>query len=302
MLRLCFHVFTDLFRCPFQWAVNFVFRKGTKKENLVHLNFDGSMLDDVCVVLHHYAPRGLSFFKSAGGRKYLVGIGIVLEQLKDTKLSVNCFVAEATDDYLLELKRNFKEVNFIPSKGKKYDFFSYIQASSLIDSFNCKYYCMFNDNIDHQSNVIEFMKSAKRSVNNSRLGMIGVGSNTFLTQSFFKRSFSPHIQSYGFFIKKNIFDKFASDFNWFLSSLEFQFLLKSSLCRLLEQGLSKYVLKRNHGLGFIQKQQLTTYRRRLKYLDLKKDWNNITGDYRNNCSSPFLFLGLNDSPESKIIK
>ena len=142
------------------------------------------------------------------------------------------------------------------------------------------------------------MKSAKRSVFNSSTGMIGVGSNTFLTQSFFKRSFSPHIQTYGFFIKKSIFDEFASDFKWFLTSIECNFLFKSGLCRLLEQGLSKSALLGNHGLGFIQKNRLTTYRRRLKYLDLEKDWTGIAGDYRDSCPSPFLFSGINDSSES----
>jgi hypothetical protein len=157
---------------------------------------------------------------------------------------------------------------------------------------------MFNDNVDYQSNIIGFVKSAKCSVVSSRIGMVGVGSSTFLTQSFFKKSFSPHIQTYGFFIKKSIFDNFTVDFKWFITSIEPKFLLKPAICRLLEQGLSKSVLLENHSLGFIQKNQLTKYRRRLKYLDLEKDWTSIAGDYRNSCPSPFLFSGLNDLPES----
>lgn len=292
------HLIADLLRCPLQWTVNFVGRKGQKKENFVPQNFDDCVLNDVCVVLHHHAPRGLSFWKSAGGADYLVGVGVVLEQLKDTGLSVNCFVADASEDYLLELRNRFSEINFIATAGNKYDFLSYLKAPKLADTYKCKYYCMFNDNVDSQSNIVEFMKSAKRSVVSSSIGMIGVGSNTFLTQSFFKRSFSPHIQTYGFFIKKSIFDKFGADFRWFLTSKESKLLLKSALCRLLEQGLSKSVLLGNHGLGFIQKNHLITYRRRLRHLDLEKDWTSIAGDYRNSCPSPFLFSGLNDSSES----
>lgn len=292
------HVIADLLRCPLQWTVNFFGRKEPEKENSVRQNFDDCVLNDVCVVLHHHAPRGLSFWKSAGGADYLVGVGVVLEQLKDTGLSVNCFVADASEDYLLELRHRFSEINFIATAGNKYDFVSYLKAPNLVDTSNCKYYCMFNDNVDYQSNIVEFMKSAKRSVVSSSIGMVGVGSNTFLTQSFFKKSFSPHIQTYGFFIKKTIFDKFAAEFKWFITSIEPEVLLKSALCRLLEQGLSKSVLLGNHGLGFIQKKRLTTYRRRLKYLDLEKDWVSTAGDYRNICPSPFLFSGLNDSSES----
>ena len=148
------YLIADLLRCPLQWTVNFVSRKDPEKDNSIRQKFDDCMLDDVCVVLHHYAPRGLSFWKSAGGADYFVGIGIVLEQLKDAGLSVNCFVADATDDYLLDLRRRFREINFITTEGRKYDFFSYMQASSLIDTSNCKYYCMFNDNIDYQSNIV----------------------------------------------------------------------------------------------------------------------------------------------------
>lgn len=294
LLCLCMHVIADLLRCPLQWAVDFFIRKESEKENSVRQKFDDCMLNDVCVVLHHYAPRGLSFWKTTGGTDYLVGVGVVLTQLKDAGLSVHCFVADASEDYLLELRHRFSEINFITTEGRKFDFFSYIQAPSLIDASDYKYYCMFNDNVDYQSNIVAFMKSAKRSMLSSSIGMIGVGSNTFLTQSFFKRSFSPHIQTYGFFIKKSIFDEFAAELKWFLTSIDCNVLLKIGVCRLLEQGLSKFVLLRNYGLGFIQKSRLITYRRRLKYLDLKKDWTSISGDYRNKCPSPFLFSGIND--------
>ena len=292
------HMFADLFRCPLQWVVNFVYKKERNEENSVCSNFDNCMLNDVCIVLHHYAPRGLSFWKSAGSVSYVVGIGIILDQLKDASLSVNCFVADASEDYLMELRNRFIDINFIATKGSKFDFYSYIQASKLINTANCKYYCMFNDNVDYQSNIIEFMQSAKLSMTDSRLGMIGVGSNTFLTQSFFKKSFSPHVQTYGFFISKSIFDEFVKEFNWYLTSKDLDFLLKSALCRLLEQGLSKFVLHKNYGLGFIQRNRIIKYRRRLKFLDLKGDWAGVAGDYRNSSPSPFLFSGLNDSLES----
>jgi hypothetical protein len=298
LIRLCIHILGDLFRCPLQWAVNLVCSSAPKQEGSILKNLDSCVLNDICIVLHHYAPRGLSFSKSAGGADYFVGVGVVLDQLKDQGLSVNCFVADATEDYLLKLKHRFPKFNFIATEGKKYDFFSYLKAPDIAASNDYKYYCMLNDNVDYKSNIIEFMKSAKCSMANSRIGMVGVGSNTFLTQSFFKKSFSPHIQTYGFFIKKNIFDKFATDFKWFLTSLESKMLLKSAICRLLEQGLSKSVLIESYSLGFIQKNRLTTYRRRLKYLDIEKDWNSTTDDYRNSCASPFLFSGLDDLSQS----
>ena len=117
-------------------------------------------------------------------------------------------------------------------------------------------------------------------------------------ENFFKKSFSPHVQTYGFFISKSIFDEFVKEFNWYLTSKDLDFLLKSALCRLLEQGLSKFALHRNYGLGFIQRNRLIKYRRRLKFLDLKGDWTGVVGDYRYSCPSPFLFSGLNDSSES----
>ena len=153
LLNLSLHIIADLLRCPLQWIVNSILREESQSDHLYNPKFEDYALDDVCVVLHHYAPRGLSFWKSSGNSDYLVGIGVVLNQLKDVGLSVNCFVADATEDYLLDLRRSYTEVKFFATEGMRYDFFSYIQTTSLIDTSNCKYYCMFNDNVDYQSNI-----------------------------------------------------------------------------------------------------------------------------------------------------
>ena len=282
-------------RCPLQWAISVAWISLGKEEEISFYKSRDCELNDVRIVLHHYAPRGLSFWKTAADGDHFVGIGTVLKQLNDTGLIVTCFVADAAEGYIQELRRRFGGVIFWPSVGRKYDFYSYLKTPYLEETDSCKYYCMFNDNVDCQSNIIEFMQSAKLSMADSRLGMVGVGSNTYLTQSLFKKSFSPHVQTYGFFIRKNIFDEFVKEFNWYLTSKDLDILLKSAVCRLLEQGLSKFALHSNYGLGFIQGNRLIKYRRRLKFLDLKGDWAGVVGDFRNSCPSPFLFSGLNDS-------
>ena len=298
LVELFKRILFDFVRCPLQLIFNFFCYTVPSTTTNFRVNRMGiESIEDVCILLHHYAPYGIKYEKRFKEKIHVVGIGAVLHQLRHSGLQVNCFVADADADYFATLQSTFSFVNFINTSGEKYDFRSYLNAPTLVNE-GCSYYCMFNDNVGYESDILSFVRGAKQSIVGLDLGVIGVGSNTYLTQSVFKNSFSPHVQTYGFLVRRELFDLFAIKFQWYLNSCELKFLLKPALCRVLEQGLSKFILKNKFGLGFLQNSVLITYRRRFYFLDLKKDWYGELGDSREVCEKPFVF----DWPKNSVFK
>ena len=258
------------------------------------LPIKNDLLNDVLVVVHHFAPNGIKYQKNCLNRNHKVGVGIIFEQLNSLDIEVHCLVADSDDTYFESLQLQFPNIKFHKTNGEKYDFPSYFYGVRFRkESHN--YYCMFNDNVDVKSDIVEFIKAAKSAIDKLNLGMVGVGSNTFLIQSVFRKSFSPHIQTYGFLVEKQLFEEFSARYEWYQQSWEPKFFRKQGLCRILEQGLSKHILAKQRGLGFIQRGKLLTYIRRFKWFDLHKDWVGVYGDWRGVGESPFLFKGFKNN-------
>lgn len=282
----------DFFRCPLQVILNRWHSLMEPKELITpNSSIKNDLLSDVLVVVHHFAPNGIKYQKKCLNRTHEVGVGIIFQQLNGLDIEVRCCVADSDDTYFESLKLQFPNIKFHKTNGEKYDFPSYFYGARFCNESH-KYYCMFNDNVDVKSDIVGFIKAAKSSIDNINLGMVGVGSNTLLIQSIFRESFSPHIQTYGFLVEKQLFEEFSARYEWYQHSWEPKFFRKQGLCRLLEQGLSKYILSKELGLGFIQMGKLITYTRRSKWFDLHKDWIGIYGDWRGVAESPFLFEGF----------
>ena len=117
--------------------------------------------------------------------------------------------------------------------------------------------------------------------------MLGISCNSHLIQRFSQKSFSPHVQTF-FIARANLFNEFAQNYKWFPRNKLLNFLKKQSICRLFEQGINSFILKKGYYIGFSNKNNLFLYKRRYKHIDLKKDWVLDDGDMRLIKDKPFL--------------
>ena len=286
-----FELVLDFFRFPLQLFFNqFILRK--KIYNPEKMIFNKNSFEDVLIIIHHYAKTGTKFVKATRSGNHRVGVEYILNQVLNNNLNCICFVEDSSINYFNDLNKGFPSITFVNSHEKKFDFPSYLQAKKY-SSNKIRYYCMLNDNFDKNSNIISFISSGLNLVVNHNIGLVGVGSNSYVTQSLFKFGFKPHVQTYAYLCESRTFDSFSKKFDWFLKSYNNNFYFKQMVCRILEQGLSDFYLKSGKGIAFIQGNNLIKYFRRNKFLDFKKDWTGISGDYRHNNDSPFVVSGLN---------
>ena len=179
------------------------------------------------------------------------------------------------------LKNQYPQIAFIGTNQDKFDFYSYLKSTELLLG-NFRLYFFVNDNLDLSSSFNSFLARALLRLNIRKTAIVGVGYNTYLTQSIFRRAFSPHIQTYGFLIKKEIFEAFVQDNRWYLKSRDVNFQKKQSICRILEQGLSHFILRRGYSIHFCGSDYDFSYQRRNRFLIAKQIGKLISGivEYR----------------------
>ena len=81
-------------------------------------------------------------------------------------------------------------------------------------------------------------------------------------------------------IKSDLMNDFIIKNQWFFKTKTLLPYGKHAICRLLELGLSVYVLKSKKSLCFMQTESNFIYYRRHSELDFKHNWLGIEGDYR----------------------
>ena len=286
----------DLLLFPIQAFINFFYQN--KKQNLKfflnsneRLNVDS---DEMRIFIHHYAPRGLSSKKTIGNKTYKVGIGNILKQAQSLNLDCWVYVADSDNDYYAELTSKYPSLKFFKTNSACLDFGSYIEGAKkeLIEpNSKLKYYCMMNDNIDIESNLKTFLYNSVSSLKRiPSLCLVGVGTNTEVRQSILQKAFHPHIQTFCFVVEKNMFNKFLkiNDIEKIKSK---KFFKKQIICRIFEQGLSSFILKRGLSFGIFKDKQIILYNRTIRLMDLKKDWPIMDGDSRIKSNNPFKIDG-----------
>lgn len=279
----------DVLRCPVQFVLGFVFRVIPAKGIEVPETAGVSCNESIGIVVHHFAPYGRAFVKTLGGREYSVGINNLLPQVNMSGVRAICYVAGAQDKSYIEiLKNEYSNIKFEQVSGERYDFESYFKGAGYFQTQGVKFLAFFNDNVEEGSNFLEFIRYSLAVLsNNKKCALLGIGTNTYLTQSLFKKSFSPHIQTYAWVTRAECFMEFAvKRLKWLETSWD-KPMLKQLICRLFEQGYSRWLLYR--GYLFVVKNGNSSfgYRRTLKWFDFISHWNGYLGDSRHLKAHPF---------------
>ncbi len=287
---LCCLLF-DLFRCPVQFFLNlFSSRFFTSPMHSVRdIDFSNSEDLSLGIVIHHYAPYGMSFKKKMSCNVYDVGLGHLLGQVNQCAYPSICYVADGSESYIQSLSRQFERIRFVPITGKYFDFLSYFSGASFFQKkLQPNYIAFFNDNIQENSDLESFIDfSVSALENNKKCALVGRGSNTYLTQSLFKKSFSPHVQTFAWVTRSSFFYEFSKTRSAWLGSAFPNFFLKQLVCRLLEQGYSQWLLSRGNSIIVKQEDIIVNYYRRSRWFDTSVDWLGIHGDSRFKEKNPF---------------
>ena len=289
----------DLIFFPLQYAINFFYQNNNEDSKYI-INGSGTHVnpEEVCIIIHHYALRGLRSRKIIGNKKYLLGLENILTQAELLKIKCHIYVADSEDNYFFHLESRFPSLKFLRTNSSCYDFGSYVQAAKKemkSKESKIKYYCMMNDNIDLNSDLKKFLSYSVCSFSNiPDLSLVGVGTNTEVRQSLFQAAFHPHIQTYCFIVRKNIFDNFCKE-NDINEIKKIKILRKQIICRFLEQGLSSFILRKGNSFGIFKDKEIILYNRTMKFIDLKKDWLMERGDSRIKADNPFrIDRGINE--------
>tara|TARA_Y100000768_G_scaffold223840_1_gene168953 strand:+ start:24810 stop:25715 length:906 start_codon:yes stop_codon:yes gene_type:complete len=290
----------DLLIFPIQALINF-FYEGNKQNLKFLLNSKNRLAfdnDELRIFIHHYAPRGLSSKKTIDNKIYNVGIGNILKQANSLNLDCWVFVADSDNDYYAKLALKYPSLKFFKTNSACLDFGSYIDGAKkelLETDSKVKYYCMMNDNIDCKSDLKTFLYNSVSSFNRiPSLSLIGVGTNSEVRQSILQKAFHPHIQTFCFVVKKQLFNNFfkINDIEKIKST---KFFKKQIICRIFEQGLSSFLLKKGLSFAIFKDKQIILYNRTVRLIDLKKDWFMVNGDSRIKSNNPFLIdRGINE--------
>lgn len=282
--RFFFILLKDVVIVPLSCLFNFfsfdnksTYSQEVSRDNEEHL---------ICV--HHYVPRGVRFKKDIGGREFDLGVDVVFSLANINRFRVYCYLLGVSDAQLEEYKANYPRVFFFKQEINKFDFYSYFNFTKLPVYSEYSSVSFFNDNVDLKSDLESFVKQSSTLISNS-IGIVGIGYNSNMTQSVFKTAFSPHIQTFGFTVSSSIFSLFAQKWYAALDSAYESTLFKAGVCRLLEQGISKYVLSKGLGMGIIKNKRVYVYKRRFRYFDLSNDWTLPRKDSRLFEKCPFRF-------------
>jgi hypothetical protein len=210
----------------------------------------------VGLCVHHYSKRKLSFSKLLNESEFQLGLEGIACQSNILK-----FIQKSEED-----------------KRKEYlfDFYTYLseELSEDIGVF-------MNDNISLEFNLKEWELLSTYLIKTMNIGLIGIGSNTFLTQSlFFPKWHAPHIQTYLFSVDREIWEKFRNKMFWYRRVTALPSSIgKQLVCRVLEQGVTRDCLRAGRRIALVRGDNV--------YVFSPKAWNSKRiswplefGDYR----------------------
>ena len=123
-------ILSDFFRIPLQKILSYYFKLFNiiKSNNKEIRGIKSGASSDFFVVMHNYAKRGQITKKSKNGIDYYVGVKPLLDQFNNKQFHAICYVEESNNEYLQELRSNYKFITFIPTNSKKFDFYTYFIA------------------------------------------------------------------------------------------------------------------------------------------------------------------------------
>ncbi len=278
LIKFIFRLVFDLYQFPVFYLrkLFIIFNSETKIISEQKIIIDNNLIENFQVIIHHFAPRTLNYTKTINGRDFELGLEKVLFFLNSINIPCVLNVTDSKPEYIKGLKQKYKSIRIEDSKINMYDFKTYLD-SDLHQPFST----FLNDNIAIDFNMDIFLKTSFSIFrDNKSLGIVGIGSNSQLRISLFKRWFTPHIQTNVFIIKSELMKDFIKINKWFLNSKKLLPYSKHAICRLLEIGLSLHVLKSEKSLCFLQEENNFIYSRYHSTLDFKSDWIGIDGDYR----------------------
>lgn len=205
-------------------------RKNLKLIREDNLELGGKKVDFDTFTIHHFDRRGFRFKKILGEQSYDLG----LENLRS-----NLILRRKIDS----IKENSN------SSGALFDFGTYLQ-----DPLETDFGIFLNDNIALDFDFRSWYVLSEALIRKYDVGLMGLGTNTFLTQSlFFKKFHRPHVQTYLFSVRKDAWENFRKKMNWLLKSARLpRFYGKRALCRFFEQGLTSHIIKEGKRIAIIR--------------------------------------------------
>ena len=206
----------DLFQFPFHFLkkmkYNYLYVNNSILEKTITI--ENNLNKDFQVIIHHFAPFKLNHIKNINGRDFNLGLEGVLNYLDTNNITCVVKVTESEPNYILELKKRFKSLNIEISKINLFDFGTYIS-----NDLNQTYSIFLNDNIAIDFDFELFLKSSFSIFKEyENIGIIGLGSNSQLRISLFKKWFSPHVQTNIFMIKSDLMNDFIIKNQWFFKT------------------------------------------------------------------------------------
>lgn len=218
--------------------------EGRSKENTI----------GICV--HHYSKRNLRFDKVIHGNKFELGLEGICAQS-----SISRFINKSSEDI---------------SKEYLFDFYTYL-CEELREDVGV----FMNDNVSLDFNLKAWETLSLYLIKSLDVGLVGIGCNSFLTQSlFFPRQHAPHVQTYLFSIDRKIWNKFRLKMLWYRKVAALPSSIgKQLVCRILEQGVTRYCLRDSRRIALVRENNV--------YIFSAEAWNSRSvswplekGDYR----------------------
>lgn len=211
---------------------------------------------DIGLCVHHFSEKTLRFNKLINGMEFELGLQGIHTQ-SDISRFINKRIEDRSKEYL-------------------FDFYTYL-AEELREDVGV----FINDNVSLDFNLKEWESLSQYLIKSLNVGLVGIGCNTFLTQSLlFPRLHAPHVQTYLFSIDSKIWNKYRLKMLWFrkVTSLPSAFG-KQLVCRILEQGITRDCLRANRRIALVRENDVHIFSAEA-WKSKSKSWPLERGDYR----------------------
>ena len=227
--------------------------------------------EDIGLCVHHFSERKLRFNKLINGMEFELGLEGIQAQC-----DISRFIDKSTEEI---------------SKEYLFDFYTYLSEELREDVG-----VFINDNISLDFNLKDWKSLSLYLIKSLNVGLVGIGSNSFLTQSLlFPRFHAPHVQTYLFSIDRKIWNKFRLKMLWYRKVTALPWAIgKQLVCRILEQGITRDCLRAKRRIALVRENSV--------YIFSSEAWNSRSdswplekGDYRYKVGAKaFKFKGFKD--------
>lgn len=227
-----------------------------KERHLVYKIANDFEMTSVGLCVHHYSKKKLSFIKRLNESEFQLGLEGIACQSNILK-----FIQKSEED---------------ERKEYLYDFYTYLSEELLEDIG-----VFMNDNISLDFNLKEWEFLSNYLIKIMNVGLIGIGSNTFLTQSlFFPKWHAPHIQTYIFSVDRDIWEKFRNKMFWYRRVTALPSSIgKQLICRVLEQGVTRDCLRAGRRIALVRGDNVYVFSSKA-WNSKRTSWPLELGDYR----------------------